>query len=1297
VTQGPATTPGDTGRIITFYSYKGGCGRTMALANVAWILASNGYRVLTVDWDLESPGLHRYFHPFLLDKEIRETSGLIELLQDYADTKVSAETSGDDDSFADTARVDRAALSLRWNFPDGGVLDFLPPGRQDQHYSTKVGTFDWPSFWSELDGAAFIEALGTAMRSGYDYVLIDSRTGLSDSASVCTVRLPDAVVDCFAMSTQGVTGAVSVARTIIRERPEIQVYPLPGRVESGEQVKLQQGRDFAQRQFRPYVERLGVDVDGYWRDVEVPYKAYYAYEEILAVFGERPRQPSSPLDAFLALANLITNETLEYPVIADRQRRWALNAFERSDDAAPMRIIVQYAPVDRVWAEWIDQQLSAGGHDCQLVSARDRVPTLAGVDRVVPILSRSGLTYERVQDLWEREVERADVQATDFLVPIRINGPRLPAAAGVASSADLANLPEPEASDALARALGMRSGRTADATAGERIRHPATPAPHWLATIRRNPTFTGRSVAIEAIRDGFLEAAQDQGTVALLGTSGVGKTQIATEYMYRFAAAYDIVCWISADSFVQARTDFEQLADVLPVPAGLHEDSRVDAIKEALRNREPGSRWLLVFDNADDPATYAPLMPSGAGDILVTTRNQGWTAKAQVVNVEVFDRPESIALLARSGAGLSDTDAGRVAARLGDLPVAIETAGNWLAGAALSLEDYLEALEGRIGEMLSVDSAPGNKGFTATCELSMETLREQSPAAARLLELLCFMAPRPIPTAILNTEPIRKLLAENDPTLRGPLLIGKLVRNIGRSGLARSDPANRSIVIHLLIQQIIRESLAENVREDGMTTAHEALAAANPGDPEDSAKWSHYEDLRPHVEETKAFASTSEPVQELIVDLVRYLRLRSYYTSSLDLGERALAAWREADPNPDDALQLLLRFEIANTLWSNGDWRGALEIDEDILERLTRTLGEDHPYTLMAAGSYGRDLREKGDWTAAREREKKTYDLLQEVLGTDHPRTLIAASNYALSLRLDGHYPDASKLQLHVLNTRRRLLGREHRSTLASGHAYGVDLRNDGDLQGSRTTLEEALGLAREVVGAEHPLTLEIIRSLATTQRWLGEPQKANINLEEALVLYDKIVGGQHPNTIGARLERSCVMSDLGDDEMARRLATDADKAYRTIYDEHHPACLIARNNVAVFVRRTGDLAEGRSLAEENVRLLVQSLGPQHPATALAYSNVANGAYQAGEFDYASRTDDRAYRALKAALEPDHPALIAITVNTTLGRIAGGMPAEADLAATIAFAERALGPEHPITVGARDRKRLDLDIEPYIM
>src|SRR5271166_3342097 len=98
----------DMGEIVTFYSYKGGTGRTMALANIAWLLACNGYRVLAIDWDLEAPGLHRFFKPFLIeepvqpgrfenrffkpfliDPEMFETDGLIDALWTFTTQRLT--------------------------------------------------------------------------------------------------------------------------------------------------------------------------------------------------------------------------------------------------------------------------------------------------------------------------------------------------------------------------------------------------------------------------------------------------------------------------------------------------------------------------------------------------------------------------------------------------------------------------------------------------------------------------------------------------------------------------------------------------------------------------------------------------------------------------------------------------------------------------------------------------------------------------------------------------------------------------------------------------------------------------------------------------------------------------------------------------------------------------------------------------------------------------------------------------------------------------------------------------------
>src|SRR5688572_26543290 len=101
--------PPPLGRIITFYSYKGGTGRTMALANVAWILASNGHRVLVIDWDLESPGLHKYLHPFLIDKQLRDSPGVIEMVRAYASAATRPSGDGETVGRLDSAEVEDLA------------------------------------------------------------------------------------------------------------------------------------------------------------------------------------------------------------------------------------------------------------------------------------------------------------------------------------------------------------------------------------------------------------------------------------------------------------------------------------------------------------------------------------------------------------------------------------------------------------------------------------------------------------------------------------------------------------------------------------------------------------------------------------------------------------------------------------------------------------------------------------------------------------------------------------------------------------------------------------------------------------------------------------------------------------------------------------------------------------------------------------------------------------------------------------------------------------------------------------
>lgn len=241
---------GSAGRIVTFYSYKGGTGRTMALANVAWLLATHGYKVLTIDWDLESPGLHRYYHPFLKDKSLTNSEGILDLIRKYADAALRSKVS--DQEIRSMAHIEEYAASLDWDFPNGGQLDFVPAGRHDLGYTRAVSTFDWDSFWHKLDGNHLLDALREDMVGAYDFVLIDSRTGTSDTGGICTIQLPGIVVNCFTLNTQSINGAVAITESILEQAPGMTVYPVPTRIEDGEKAKLERGRAYSRRKFEPF-------------------------------------------------------------------------------------------------------------------------------------------------------------------------------------------------------------------------------------------------------------------------------------------------------------------------------------------------------------------------------------------------------------------------------------------------------------------------------------------------------------------------------------------------------------------------------------------------------------------------------------------------------------------------------------------------------------------------------------------------------------------------------------------------------------------------------------------------------------------------------------------------------------------------------------------------------------------------------------------------------------------------------------------------------------------------------------
>jgi hypothetical protein len=416
-----------SGRIVTFWSARGGVGCSMALANVAWILATNKQRVLVIDWDLEAPGLQRYFKPFLEDQDSSHP-GLMDLLYDYVATLhapaaiAAAHASADTDpSFAGFIQ------RLNWDFPVGGHLDFMSAGRREPQ-------FDWFRFYDHMAGGAFLERLRRALLTEYDYVLIDGRTGVSDTAGICTIQMPDVLAGCFTLTDS--LDAEILARVFERAMSSqhdrtIRILPIPTKVDPSIKSKVTDARRRISALFEPFLGDLpSGTAQQYWADVEVPYDPFYSYGAVLSTFGDASGWPRSVLASMERIcARLTLGEVRTLPPVSRDQRRRVCLAFGTSPNHAT-GCFISYSTADLAFASKLRDDLEKADIECWIASRDLRIGAeiRPAIDRamrarenVVIILSRHSIASAWVKKEAETAFENQQRTGDQLLFPIRID------------------------------------------------------------------------------------------------------------------------------------------------------------------------------------------------------------------------------------------------------------------------------------------------------------------------------------------------------------------------------------------------------------------------------------------------------------------------------------------------------------------------------------------------------------------------------------------------------------------------------------------------------------------------------------------------------------------------------------------------------------------------------------------------------------------------------------------------------------------------------------------------------------
>jgi tetratricopeptide (TPR) repeat protein len=610
---------------------------------------------------------------------------------------------------------------------------------------------------------------------------------------------------------------------------------------------------------------------------------------------------------------------------------------------------------------------------------------------------------------------------------------------------------------------------------------------------------------------------------------GVGKTQLAAAFARaKIDAGWRLVAWVSAEESAGLLAGLTEVAGVLGLPAA---DGA--AAGRAVRHwlEAGGQECLLVFDNATDPVVLRPFIPAvGAARVIITSNEQSMRYLGAGVAVEVFTQAEALAFLAERTGLAEPAGAGRIAAELGFLPLALAQAAAVIAEQRLGYGTYLGRLRGlTAGELLRAEEAGQYpRGVAAAVLLALEGVRAQdgTGVGAAVMELLAVLSPGGVRRTMIHAAAQRGVLGGGQGDgLRDDMTDRALARLAGASLLTFSVDG-QALTAHRLTMRVIREQLTAR----GALTGTCGAAAKLLDELADSLSRSWHEDraaVRDLVEQVVALyeASTACPDDAALTSSLFRLRWRAVWFLN-SLGDSAGQSIGIAEPLLADQERLLgtshpetlkTRISLASAYQFAGRAIDAITLNEQNLTDCERVLGTDHPDTLRTSNNLANAYRVAGRATEAITLNEQNLTNCERVLGTDHPDTLATRNNLALSYQAAGRVTEAITLHQQNLADHERVLGSDHPQTLRNRISLALAYQDAGRLTEAITLHQRNLTEQGRVLGTDHPETLMTRGSLALAYQDAGRVTEAITLHQQNLADFERVLGTDHPDTARSR------------------------------------------------------------------------------------------------------------------------------------------------------------------------------------
>ena len=725
--------------------------------------------------------------------------------------------------------------------------------------------------------------------------------------------------------------------------------------------------------------------------------------------------------------------------------------------------------------------------------------------------------------------------------------------------------------------------------------------PIWNVSYHRNPNFTGRKDILSNLRLSLTSGEPAAWKQAVTGMGGVGKTQLAVEYIYLHKTDYKVIWWILSEEPAAMAADYASLAVDLDLPekASTDQTEITNAVKRWL---EHNSGWLLIFDNALDQKDVREYLPrGGAGHLIITSRNPDWSSVAKMLPVEVFDRAESIDFLCKCTGQDDRKAADALANELGDLPLAMEQAGAYIETTGIMLTDYQALFQSRRKELWEDEIPPLDypDSVATTWSLAMEQVSKESPEAADLLNLCAFLAPDGISLEMFSggAEHLPKPLAA---TATDKLAINQAIKVLRRYSLI--DASGELLSVHRLVQAVVRDRLSEEDEKRWAETAVTLLREAFPFKSGEVQTWLLCSRLLPHVLAAAAHAEAREVASEKTSQILNqtglYLHGRAEFADAKTHYERALTL-AEKVYGQDHPIVATIVNNLGLVLRDMGDLQGAKQHLKRALKIDENTYGPDQSNVAIRVNNLGGVLHDQGDLQGAKQHFERALKIDENIYGPYQSNVARDVNNLGVVLIALGDLQGAKQHFERALKIDENTYGPDHPNVGIDVNNLGLVLQDLGDLQGAKQHFERALKIDEITYGPDHPNVATIVNNLGSVLRDLGDLQGAKQHFERALKIDENTYGPDHPN-VARDVNNLCfVLQDLGDLQGVKQHFERALKIDEKTYGPDHPNVATIVNNLGLVLQYRGDLQGAKEHYVRALEIYRKFLGEDHPSTAM--------------------------------------------------------------------------------------------------